>query len=90
MTQILLPIGRMIGGSVDKLHPRVEKDGKTPKLDRDGKPMMQINFRRRHAEAAGAYTLVANGVGRADRRYWPIGLPTDVAKPCLLMEDPRR
>ena len=44
MTQILLPIGRMIGGSVDKLHPRTESDGKTPKLDRDGKPMMQVNF----------------------------------------------
>ena len=44
MAQILLPIGRMIGGSVDKLHPRTESDGKTPKLDRDQKPMMQINF----------------------------------------------
>jgi hypothetical protein len=44
MAQILFPIGRLIGGSVEKLHPRTEADGKTPKMDRDGKPMMAVNF----------------------------------------------
>ena len=44
MPQILLPGGRLVGGSVEKLYPRTQADGKTSKLDAQGKPMMQVNF----------------------------------------------
>lgn len=44
MAQITFPIGRLIGGSVSTLHPRMEADGKTPKIGRDQKPVMAINF----------------------------------------------
>jgi len=42
--RILFPAGRMIGGSVEKLYPVMEQDGKTPKIGRDQKPMMSISF----------------------------------------------
>ena len=42
--QIVFPIGRLIGGSVSKLHPRMEMDGKTPKKDKSGNPVNQVNF----------------------------------------------
>ena len=44
MSEILFPIGRMIGGSLEKMHPRTENDGKTPKKNSAGEPMMQCNF----------------------------------------------
>ena len=44
MSQILFPIGRLIGGSVHKLNPRTEQDGKTPKKDVSGNTLMVINF----------------------------------------------
>lgn len=43
-TRIMFPVGRLVGGSVEKMHPRTEADGKTPKLGTDGKPLMSINF----------------------------------------------
>jgi hypothetical protein len=43
MSDILFPSGRMIGGNLDKLFPRVESDGKTPKIGRDGQPEMQCS-----------------------------------------------
>ena len=44
MDQILFPVGRLVGGSVSKLHDRYESDGKTKKLDKDGNPSKTINF----------------------------------------------
>jgi len=44
MAQILFPVGRLVGGSVSKLHDRYEPDGKTKKLDKDGNPSKTINF----------------------------------------------
>ena len=42
--QILFPIGRLVGGSVNKLKGKLEKDGKTPKIGKDGNPMVGVNF----------------------------------------------
>lgn len=44
MAIILFPVGRMIGGSLEKLTARTEQDGKTPKLDKAGQPLMVCNF----------------------------------------------
>jgi len=44
MAIILFPVGRMIGGSLEKLTARTEQDGKTPKLDKAGQPSMTCNF----------------------------------------------
>jgi len=44
MAIILFPVGRMIGGSLEKLTARTEQDGKTPKLDKAGQPSMVCNF----------------------------------------------
>jgi len=42
--RITFPISRLIGGSVSKLTPRTEADGKTIRLNKDGTAMEQINF----------------------------------------------
>lgn len=44
MPEILFPAGRMVGGNLDKVYPRTEADGKTPKIGRDGQPEMQCSF----------------------------------------------
>lgn len=42
--QIMFPTGRIVGGSVDTLKPRLDDDGK-PKFEKDGvTPMKQCNF----------------------------------------------
>ena len=43
MTQILFPVGRLIGGSVHKLKGKLDKAGQ-PKLGKDGKQVMAVNF----------------------------------------------
>lgn len=42
--EILFPVGRFIGGSLEKLTGRTEQDGKTPKLDKAGNKLMVCNF----------------------------------------------
>ena len=44
MSEILFPIGRLIGGSVSKLRGKTQQDGKTPRLDKEGKQMQSISF----------------------------------------------
>ena len=43
MAEILLPVGRMIGGSLYKPQPRTDNFGK-PKIGKDGKPETGFNF----------------------------------------------
>jgi len=43
MAEILLPVGRMIGGSLYKPQPKLDNFGK-PKLGADGKPLTGYNF----------------------------------------------
>ena len=45
MAQILLPVGRLIGGSVHKLQEQKDPKTKLVKIGTDGKPVMNINFR---------------------------------------------
>jgi hypothetical protein len=43
--QILLPVGRLIGGSVHKLQEQKDPKTKQTKIGTDGKPVANINFR---------------------------------------------
>jgi hypothetical protein len=43
--QILLPVGRLISGSVHKLQQQKDAKTKQPKVDATGKPVENINFR---------------------------------------------
>jgi hypothetical protein len=43
--QILLPVGRLIGGSVHKLQEQKDQKTKQVKIGADGKPVANINFR---------------------------------------------
>ena len=45
MAQILLPVGRLIGGSVHKLQEQKDPKTKLVKIGTDGKPVANINFR---------------------------------------------
>jgi hypothetical protein len=40
----MFPVGRLVSGSVEKLFAQTESDNKTPKLGKDGKPMMSVSF----------------------------------------------